>query len=108
MHYKRKEKHVNPSVVLRTSRYLLMTTGFMLIILPGDSFASEKGKIPSASIQKQAERSETAPATPLPDMVFPDNEYDVGEVYEGTPVTHSFTVTNQGKADLVIQSVRPG
>ena len=99
---------MNPSVVLRTSRYLLMTTGIMLIILPGDSFASEKGIIPSASIQKEAERSETDPAAPLPDMFLPDNEYDVGEVYEGTPVTHAFTVTNQGKGDLIIQSVKPG
>ena len=99
---------MNPSVLLRTGVYLLMTTLLMAIILPGDSFAAEKEKIPSASIQKQGERSETDPTAPLPEMFLTNNEHDVGEVYEGTPVTHAFTVTNRGKGDLVIQSVKPG
>ena len=45
---------------------------------------------------------------PLPDMFLKNSEYDVGEVYEGTPVTHTFIITNRGKGDLVIQSVKPG
>jgi len=99
---------VNPSAVLRTGVYLLMTTVLMVLIVPGDSFATEKEKIPSASIQKEGERSEADPIPPLPAMFLKNNECDVGEVYEGAPVAHAFTITNRGKGDLVIQSVKPG
>jgi hypothetical protein len=108
MHYKRKEKKVNPSVLLRTGVYLLMTTVLMLLLLQGDSFAGEKENTLSESIQNEAEDSGKGPLAPFPDMFLENNEYDVGEVYEGAPVSHAFIIKNRGKRDLVIQSVKPG
>ena len=99
---------MNSSILLRTDVYLLLTTFLIALIVPGDSIAGQKEKIPSASIQKQGENPETDPSTPLPAMFLKNNEYDMGEVYEGTSVTHAFTITNRGKGDLVIQSVKPG
>ena len=99
---------MNPSAVVRTGVYLVMTALLMLFIVPGDSFTAEKEKIPSASIQKEGERSDTDQTAPLPAMFLKNNEYDVGEVYEGAPVIHAFTISNRGKGDLVIQSVKPG
>lgn len=36
-----------------------------------------------------------------------DNTYDFGTIPQGTPVTHVFTVTNTGKAPLVLSAVNP-
>lgn len=35
------------------------------------------------------------------------NTYDFGTVPQGTPVTHNFTLTNTGKAALILSSVTP-
>jgi hypothetical protein len=85
-----------------------MTTFLMHITLPGDSFAEQKEKTPSESIQKTEVGSDKGETTAVPDMVLENNEYDAGEVYEGDTVSHAFIIKNRGKGDLVIQSVKPG
>ena len=99
---------MNTSAVFRTSAYLFMTTFLMPIILPGDIFAGQKENTPPESIQRKDEATDTGETIAVPDMVLKNNEYDVGEVYEGDPVAHAFIIKNQGQGDLVIQSVKPG
>jgi hypothetical protein len=62
---------------------------FLLLYLSGISFTEEiKIKGPIISI------------APL--------SFDLGEVEEGTPVTHTFTIKNLGEEDLKIEKVQPG
>lgn len=39
---------------------------------------------------------------------FEETEYDMGQIIQGTPVSHTFSFTNTGNADLKIESVKPG
>jgi hypothetical protein len=60
---------------------------------------------------KPAKGKSQAPApavrnTPVIDV--PETTFDFGEAFEGTEVTHDFVVKNTGKADLLIDQVRPG
>lgn len=50
--------------------------------------------------------SATSGAAPL--MVIDSFTHDFGEVKAGTPLRYIFKVKNQGKADLLINSVSPG
>ena len=43
-----------------------------------------------------------------PKIVIPTMRMDFGKVYERDLFEHHFVVRNQGKADLVIESVKPG
>ena len=99
---------MNLSVLLRIGVYLFITTFLMHITLPGYSFAEQKENSPSESIQKTETGTDKGETIPVPDMVLENNEYDAGDMYEGEPVAHAFIIKNQGKGDLVIQSVKPG
>lgn len=33
--------------------------------------------------------------------------FDIGEIEEGTPITHTYTIKNTGTEDLKIESVKP-
>jgi hypothetical protein len=106
--FQAKGEHVNPSAVVRTGVFLFMSTCLMLLILQGALCAGQPETAPSESIQQKEAGPGNSETPPLPDLFLKNNEYDVGEVYEGTPVTHTFIITNRGKGDLVIQSVKPG
>jgi hypothetical protein len=43
-----------------------------------------------------------------PKIVIPKMRHDFGKVYERETYEYTFVVRNQGKADLVIDSVKPG
>ena len=43
-----------------------------------------------------------------PKLVISSFTHDFGEVKPGTALKYSFTFKNQGKSDLLIQSVTPG
>ena len=43
-----------------------------------------------------------------PKLVIAEIVHDFGEVKAGTPLRYSFKIKNEGKADLLIQSVTPG
>lgn len=49
-----------------------------------------------------------APSGAAPLMVIDSFTHDFGEVKAGTPLRYIFKVKNQGKADLLINSVSPG
>jgi hypothetical protein len=44
----------------------------------------------------------------VPKLVILEFTHDFGEVKAGTPLRHAFKIKNEGKADLLIQSVSPG
>ena len=50
---------------------------------------------------------EKAPSSP-PKLVISSFTHDFGEVKPGAALKYSFTFKNQGKSDLLIQSVTPG
>jgi hypothetical protein len=45
---------------------------------------------------------------PSPMLVIESLTHDFGEVKAGTPLRYAFKVKNEGKADLLINSVAPG
>ena len=56
--------------------------------------------------EKPNGRSTPSGATPI--MVIESFTHDFGEVKAGTPLRFAFKVKNEGKADLLINSVSPG
>ena len=99
---------MNPSAVFRTSAYFFISTVLMVMLLRVDLFATQKVITPPELIQTEEGDTDKGETRALPDMFLENKEYDVGEVYEDTPVTHSFVIKNRGKGDLLIQSVKPG
>lgn len=61
-------------------------------------------KTPPAAAKQQPQKNDE----PKPQMFLETAEHDMGVVYEGTLLTHSFTVKNKGKGDLLINQVKPG
>lgn len=45
---------------------------------------------------------------PQPSILIEEMRHDMGEVYEQENYKYAFKVKNVGKADLVIDSVKPG
>ena len=43
-----------------------------------------------------------------PKLVLESTEHDFGKVKENAKVSHTFTLKNEGTADVVIESVAPG
>jgi hypothetical protein len=106
--FQAKGEKVNPSAVVRSGVFLFMGTCLMILILQGALYAGQEETTPSESIQKTEAGTPEGETPPVPDMFLKNNEYDVGEVYEGTPVTHTFIIKNRGKGELLLQSVKPG
>ncbi|HEX8184184.1 MAG TPA: DUF1573 domain-containing protein [Blastocatellia bacterium] len=44
----------------------------------------------------------------VPKLVIVEITHDFGEVKAGTPLRYAFKIKNEGKADLLIESVTPG
>lgn len=43
-----------------------------------------------------------------PEMYVPELKHDFGEVFEQEKFEHTFVIENHGKADLIIDNVKPG
>ena len=50
----------------------------------------------------------SAPSGPAPLLVIESFTHDFGEVKSGSPLRYAFKIKNEGKADLLINSVSPG
>ncbi|MEK6325773.1 MAG: hypothetical protein AABN33_29375 [Acidobacteriota bacterium] len=50
----------------------------------------------------------SAPSGPAPLLVIESFTHDFGEVKPGDPLRYAFKIKNEGKADLLINSVSPG
>ena len=48
-----------------------------------------------------------APTAAAPKLVIASNEHNLGEVKRGAEARHTFTVKNEGQADLEIRNVAP-
>lgn len=72
--------------------------GGMLFTGCKDNKASDKVK--AENVETAAERD--AQETVYPEITFNETEFDFGKITKGTPVEHTFTFTNTGKAPLVI------
>ena len=49
-----------------------------------------------------------SPAQNQPQIAIDLSQVDLGEVYEGNPILHAFTIKNTGTAQLNIAKVRAG
>ena len=45
---------------------------------------------------------------PQPEIIIPVMKHDFGDLFERKTYEYTFVVKNQGKADLVIDNVKPG
>ena len=79
--------------------YLIVVFCFMTATLPFHVWA-EEGSKKVASDQQDAESQLQ--------ISFDSRYYNVGEVWEGDKVSHTFTVKNTGTAELNIHKVKPG
>ena len=62
----------------------------------------------SSEPQKVEKKQEQAPTENQPQISLDSNHYDLGEVWEGDEIVHTFTVKNTGTAELNIKDVRVG
>ena len=54
------------------------------------------------------EKQQPKQAEATPKLAVEAFTHDFGEVKAGTPLRYAFKIKNEGKADLLIQSVSPG
>jgi len=65
----------------------------------------------AAALQKQSQVQPgpgSATSGPTPLLVIESMTHDFGEVKSGSPLRYAFKIRNEGKADLLINSVTPG
>lgn len=62
----------------------------------------------AAAQDKQSPGGNGSPSGPAPLLVIESYTHDFGEVKAGTPLRFAFKIKNEGKADLLINSVSPG
>ncbi len=71
------------------------------------ALADQAGR--TAVQQNRVERQqEQVPAAGKPEIFVAQTNHDIGEVWEGDIVVHTFTVENRGTATLEITKVSPG
>jgi hypothetical protein len=61
-----------------------------------------------AAQDKKHQPDGVAPSGPAPALVIESFTHDFGEVKAGTPLRFAFKIKNEGKGDLLINSVAPG
>jgi hypothetical protein len=54
------------------------------------------------------EKQQPKQAEATPKLAVESFTHDFGEVKAGTPLRYAFKIKNEGKSDLLIQSVTPG
>jgi hypothetical protein len=62
----------------------------------------------ASELQKVESKQEQAPTENQPQISLDSNHYDLGEVWEGDEIAHTFTVKNTGTAQLNIKNVGAG
>lgn len=98
---------MNNSVSLKWGLCLLIVS-LCLVIGNGSITASQEKPIISKTPTVEKNQQSKVKGEKLPEIFLETSEYDAGEVYEGTSVTHSFIIKNKGKGDLLIKKVKPG
>ena len=81
----------------------------MVVILGALTFVlAVAGLVVAQEASKAVAPKKAAASGPQPIIEIPKMKHDFGEVYEADKFEYTFTVKNKGKADLVIQDVKPG
>lgn len=81
-----------------------------LFLLQGAAFAGDKGcgePVPPAPGQEVKTARPAAPGT-APIAVAKDPVYNGGRIKQGIPLAHTFTIKNEGTADLEITKAKGG
>lgn len=63
---------------------------------------------PVARAQDKKAQDDKSQNENKPEIFLPELRYDFGKVFEQEKYEHDFVVKNRGKADLVIDRVKPG
>jgi hypothetical protein len=80
----------------------------MAVLVPQASGAKRKaakGKAPNTTAAPPAKTLESLSKARIS---MAEKEFNFGQVFEGDPLEHVFTVTNKGTEPLVIERVAPG
>lgn len=81
----------------------------MVVILGALTFVlAVAGLVVAQEASKTDAPKKEAASGPRPIIEIPKMRHDFGEVYESDKFEYTFLVRNKGKADLVIQDVKPG
>jgi Protein of unknown function (DUF1573) len=81
----------------------------MVVILGALTFViAVAGLVVAQEASKTGAPKKVAASGPQPIIEIPKMRHDFGEVYEADKFEYTFIVKNKGKADLVIQDVKPG
>lgn len=89
--------------------YFIVVLSFLTISVSFHYLWAEGGSKKTASdLQKAESKQEQVPTQNQPQISFDSTRYNAGEVWEGDEVFHTFTVKNEGTAQLNINRVKPG
>jgi hypothetical protein len=90
-------------------KYTFILTVCFLTVALFSSYtgAQEVAAPPSDQQEVESTPGKTAPEK-VPHIAIDAPVYDVGEIYEGETIDHSFIVTNTGTAELAIKDVKAG
>lgn len=75
-------------------------------VLLNDQFNSTNRLTVSATIEEDFGSWTPEKITNAPSISFDNNTFDFKEIKQGAKVEHVFTITNQGKSDLIIRNVK--
>jgi len=98
---------MNDSVLLKWALCLLMVSFCSGILCVPPSLSQEKPAISATKPAVTQQQPEIANQD-QPEIFIETSEYDAGEFYEGTEVTHYFIIKNKGKGELRINKVQSG
>lgn len=83
------------------------TIAILILALIGWTAAPLAGLAAPGTVQTPAIEAPDPTAALPPKAVFPETEYHFAPILEGQEVTHDFIVENNGRGELIIESVRP-
>ncbi len=100
---------LNPLLPLRVRRLFYLALAFLLPLTACQSDSSNKrveeirvGGTVADIIRNPVSANQSLDTVNVARMVFEENNFDFGEVEEGTVVTHTYRFTNTGKIPLLI------
>jgi hypothetical protein len=71
-----------------------------------ESSDSTKNETTVTNVSSESTKKSSNGNQDYPEFTFTENEYDFGTINQGDKVSHDFTFTNTGKADLKIKEAR--
>ena len=92
---------------IRNRGYLLKPALSFLILLLLFIILSGAAPAPKVNNSKNNIQKINPSKSNVPQIFFKETSYTTGEVLEGTPIEHTFTVYNRGNAVLKIDKAKP-